>query len=498
MAKKQSHIILTGNNLTLPTLELIADGIPLSLSPALKQTIDKSAKIVRAASQASLPIYGVNTGFGFLANKQISLEQLEQLQKNLIQSHAAGFGPPLSIEETRLAMVLRLNVLIKGCTGVRYEVCQALFSLIKAGIYPIIPEFGSVGASGDLAPLAHLALPLLGLGWTIYKGRKMPAKEALKEAGLTPIKLGPKEGLSLINGTQVMLAVGGLAMARAVSLLDKADKITALTYEALVGHTDALNPFIHKIRPHPGQAYSAAFILKELKGSYLFTPSAQRHRIQDPYSLRCAPQVHGASRDAINYASGVINTELNSVTDNPVVNVKENKILSGGNFHGQPLALSFDLSCMSISELCNISERRLEQLLNPTLSGLPAFLVSQEGLNSGYMAAQYLSASLVNNIKLLSNPACTDSIPGNAGIEDHVSMGMTSARKLKKVVLQANTVLAIELLAAAQAVDLRNAFPLGKGTEKTYRALRKKVPFLAKDRIVSEDIAKAVEVIDLL
>lgn len=494
---KKSPIIIDGSSLTLEQLLLVAQEAPLSMPQSVQERVLESAALVHKVAAAAKPTYGVNTGFGYFANTHISEKELDTLQLNLLKSHAAGYGTPLSLEETRLAMVLRLNVLAKGFTGVSFELCEALMRLITEEIYPVIPEMGSVGASGDLAPLAHLALPLVGLGDVHYKGKIIPAKDALKKAGLKPFKLGIKEGLGLINGTQIMLAVGGLALAKAHMFMNTVEKVTALTFEGFVGNVAALSPLIQQVRPHPGQISSAALILKELEGSYLFSSKAHR-RIQDPYSLRCSPQVHGASLDALNYAAGVVDIELNSVTDNPIVFTEANKILSGGNFHGQPLAFAFDIAAMAVSEVCNISERRLEQMLNPALSGLSAFLSPVEGLHSGYMAAQYLSASMVNQGKLLANPACTDSIPGNVGVEDHVSMGMTSARKLRQIVENAKVVLAVELLAAAQAIDLRQVAPLGRGTQKTYNALRKKVPFLDKDRIIAEDIRKAVEVIESL
>ena len=460
--------------------------------------MDDSRKLVKQIAHQADPVYGINTGFGFFAKKRISKSQLQTLQINLLKSHASGYGTPLSLPETRLAMALRLNVLVKGYTGVRFELCQALLNLILAEIYPVIPEFGSVGASGDLVPLAHLALPLTGNGFVFYKDKIMPASEALKAAQLKPIKLVEKEGLSLINGTQIMLAVGGLALAKARSYLLKADRIAAMTYEGFNASADALNPQIHEIRKQPGQIISARNILHELQGSYLLNPHNKRSRVQDPYSIRCAPQIHGPSRDSIEFSCSLVENELNAVTDNPLVFSEQHKILSGGNFHGQPLAFAFDIACMALSEIANVSERRLELLLNPHLSELPAFLTPKEGINSGYMAAQYLCGSLVNDNKILANPACTDSIPGNVGIEDHVSMGMTSARKLKKIVQNTKAVLATELVAAAQAIDLRKATPLGQGTKKSYNAIREVVPKLTSDRMISEDINKAVDVFERL
>lgn len=439
------------------------------------------------------PVYGVNTGFGFFANRSIEKKLLRQLQMNLLKSHAAGHGDPLTIPETRLAMALRLNVLIKGYTGVRYALCETLLAHLHAGVYPVIPEYGSVGASGDLAPLAHLALPLTGHGEVFYQGHRMPAAEALRSAGLQPIELAEKEGLGLVNGTQIMLCVGGLSLSEAIDAVEKADQITALTYEALEASLDPLNPLIHSVRNQAGQIRSAETILSHLKGSSLFDSKRVPHRLQDPYSIRCAPQIHGPTRDALQYTLAVVERELNAATDNPLAFPDEDIILSGGNFHGQALAIAFDLAAMAMAELGNVSERRLELLLNPQMSHLPAFLTPNEGIQSGYMAVQYLSASLVNENKVLASPACTDSIPGNVGIEDHVSMGMTSARKLKRIVKNTSTILAIEMLAAAQAIDLGPKRKLGRGTAKMYRLLRSFVPMLTEDRVVAEDVKKALE-----
>lgn len=483
-------ILLNAQKLNLEMVKAISNGAKIEIEERALKKIEESRLFVEKLAKGKDPIYGINTGFGFLANKKIGIEKLEKLQENLVKSHASGYGAALTIPETRLAMVLRLNVLVQGYSGVRVLLCETLRDLINKEIYPIIPEYGSVGASGDLAPLAHLALALIGEGDVCYKGKIIPARKALSAAKIKPIQLAAKEGLCLINGTQIMLAVGGLALVEAKKLLDWSDKITALTFEGFKGSLDALDPLIHAIRGHTGQMESARNILSELEGS-----KQKSKRVQDPYSLRCAPQIHGASRDTVRYACNVIETELNSVTDNPLVFVSEQKILSGGNFHGQYLAMAFDIAAIAISELANVSERRLEQLLNPYLSGLPAFLAPDEGVNCGYMAAQYLSASLVNENKLLANPSCTDSIPGNVGIEDHVSMGMTSARKLKQIVHNTQVVLTIEMVAAAQAIDLRKIKHLGKGTKKTYKALRSKVPPLKNDRIISEDIQKAIQLI---
>lgn len=483
-------VALNGNNLSLSSLSALISGAPVSIASSAKKKITQAQKIVAEVAAGNTPAYGINTGFGFFSRKKISHSELEALQVNLLKSHASGYGKPLSETETRVAMTLRLNVLLKGYTGVRYAVCESLLNLIKANIFPVIPEYGSVGASGDLAPLAHLALPLIGLGKVCYKGKVMEAAKALRLAKLKPLVLEEKEGLSLINGTQVMLAVGGLALCEALQLMKLSNRICALTYEGMRGRLDALDPRIHEARGQIGQKKTAALILKELKG-YKGKPL----QIQDPYSMRCAPQVHGASMDALDYASQIIERELNAATDNPLVFADDGAIISGGNFHGQPLAMAFDFAAIAVAELANISERRLELMLNPHMSGLNAFLTPFEGTHSGYMAAQYLSASLVNENKILASPACVDSIPGNVGVEDHVSMGMTSARKLRQIVQNCRVVLAIELLAAAQALDLRKVKPQGHGTTKTYKALRKKVKMLIKDRIIADDVAAAVAVL---
>lgn len=481
---------ITGDNLTLDLLHSLANGSAISISRSVRKKIDQAQKLVAELAVSDKPTYGINTGFGFFARKKISHEELEVLQVNLLKSHASGYGKPLSVAETRAAMILRLNVLIKGHTGVRYAVCEALLNLIDADIYPIVPEYGSVGASGDLAPLSHLALPIIGLGRVLYKGKEMDAAAALKKAGLKPLQLEEKEGLGLINGTQVMLAVGGLALYQAKELLNQANRICALTYEGMCGRKDALDPRIHELRRQVGQKKAAADMLKELKGY-----SGPYRNVQDPYSMRCAPQVHGTSWDALDYAHQIIEREMNAATDNPLVFADDDTILSGGNFHGQPLAMAFDFAAIAVAELGNISERRLELLMNPHMSGLPAFLTPFEGTHSGYMAGQYLSASMVNENKILASPACVDSIPGNVGVEDHVSMGMTAARKLRQIVENCRVVLALELLAAAQALDIRKVKPQGSGTGELYKALRKKVKTLIKDRIIAEDVASAVEVL---
>ncbi len=500
MAKTSPNefITLDGESLTLDLAEKIAQGHPIQLAKSVQAQMKKSRELVEKLAKGEKPIYGVNTGFGFLANTCIDPSELLKLQQNIITSHAAGYGKPLSIAETRLSMALRINVLIKGYTGVRYELCEALLNLIKADIYPIIPEYGSVGASGDLIPLAHLALPLLGLGNVQTKSGIVTAKKAMEESGLKPIVLVEKEGLSLINGTQIMVAVGGLALATSKRILLLADQIAALSFEGLLGHTAALHPELHRLRGQVGQIESAANLRKQLEGSSQYDKDAQHIHIQDPYSLRCIPQIHGPSRDSIAHALRIIEIELNSLTDNPLVFAEEEQIVSGGNFHGQALAIAFDIAAMAMAEIGNVSERRLDLLLNPRMNNLTAFLSPNPGVNSGYMTLQYLSASLVNENKLLANPSCTDSIPGNANIEDFVSMGMTSARKFRKIVENVKVILTAEFIAAAQAIDLRKPKRLGKGTSATYKAIRKKLPMLMEDRIVHEDVCAGLEVFEVL
>ena len=488
-------IELNGEGLTLEKACQIANGTKVTLSAATENSIRESRELVKEVAARDLPVYSINTGFGFLANTQIENGQLKELQTNIIRSHACGYGEPLPEEVARLALALRLNVFAKALTGVRFELCQQILKLLRARIHPVIPRYGSVGASGDLIPLAHLSLPIIGEGEVYYKGDLTQTSEALAAEGIEPYELREKEGLSLINGTQIMLSVGGLALAEALALLRIATKVAALSYEGMEGIVDALDERIHKARCQVGQAEVAEILRTELEGSYLHEKIFSHKRVQDPYSLRCVPQIHGPSRDALRYAKTIIERELNAGTDNPLVFSEDHAVISAGNFHGQALALAFDFAAIACSELANVSERRLELLLNPHFSNLKAFLTPDPGLCSGYMTAQYLSASLVNENKILANPACTDSIPGNVGVEDHVSMGMTSARKLTAIVENLKTILSAELVAAAQAVDLRGVTKLGKGTRKLHSALREKVPVLEADRVIAKDIQEARTVV---
>jgi histidine ammonia-lyase len=384
-------------------------------------------------------------------------------------------------------MLLRAQVLSEGYSGVRTEVADLLLAMLNRGVHPVIPEKGSVGASGDLAPLAHLCLGMIGEGDVEYEGRVMPAGQALQAAGLKPVVLEAKEGLSLVNGTQAMAALGSLSLLTAERSCRGADVAGSMTLEGLAGLASAFDPRVQQVRPHPGQQLCAENIRKLTKGSAMLS-KAPAKKTQDCYSLRCMPQVHGATRDALAYARAVFEREINSATDNPLVFASEDEIISGGNFHGQPLALALDFVAIAVAELANISERRIEQLVNPTLSGLPPFLVPESGIHSGYMIAQVTAASLVNENKVLATPASVDSIPGSASREDHVSMGMTSARKLREIVANTRVVLAVEMLCAAQAMDFRAPATAGAGTAAAHTVLRSVIPHLDADRYVAKDL----------
>jgi histidine ammonia-lyase len=482
------EIVITGRNLDLEdVVDVAARNATVRLSEFAKTKIMKAYGTVRQKIEERAPVYGVTTGFGKLASVAIDREQSRQLQKNLIMSHACGVGKPFPTEVVRAIMLLRVNTLANGHSGVNPAVAETLISMLNEGVHPVIPEKGSLGASGDLANLAHVALVMIGMGEAFYRGEKMEGAAAMKRAGIPTVELEGKDGLGLINGTQVMTALGALYLYEAEKLMKTANIAAALTMEALHGRTDAMDPRIHKVRPHAGQSACAKEMLDLLRGSGCVNQTAQ---VQDAYSLRCVPQVHGASMDAISYVKNVIETEMNSVTDNPIVFPDEGEIISGGNFHGQPLALALDFLAIALSELADISERRIERLVNPQLSGLPAFLAKESGINSGYMIAQYTAASLVSENKILASPASVDSIPSSANQEDHVSMGSISARKLGGIIENLRHVLAIELLCAAQAVDLQGSCALGKGTGAAYREVRGVVPPMESDRVIYPDIEK--------
>jgi len=493
-------VIIDGHSLTLDRLALVArSGARADLDPEAERRMATSRAVVDSCVEQELVRYGITTGFGKFCDVVISRDENDLLQKNLIMSHACGQGEPFPVEVVRAMALLRANALAVGNSGIRPSTVKALVAMLNAGVAPVVPEKGSLGSSGDLAPLSHLILVLLGMGEAFYKGRRMSGGEALAQAGLKPVALSAKEGLALINGTQAMTAVGALASFDAQRLVRLADLAAALTHQSLRGITDAYDPRIHELRGQPGQIECAANLRALLEGSRFATRQGEE-RVQDAYALRCVPQVHGASRDAIAYVTGVVGRELNAVTDNPIIfaggSAESSEIISGGNFHGQPVALAMDFLGIACSELANIAERRVERLVNPALSnGLPAFLTRSGGLNSGFMIAQYAAAALVSENKVLAHPASVDSIPSSANQEDHVSMGTIAARKARSIIENARGVIAIELLSACQALDLRAELMGGRAedllsppTLAAYRLIRSAVPGLGPDRVMYPDI----------
>ena len=487
---------------TLETIDAVARrGARVALAPEARTRIDRARAVVdriRQRGDAAPAVYGVNTGFGFLADVRISAAQVRELQRNLIRSHAGGVGEPLPDAVVRGMLLLRAEVLACGHSGVRGEIAELLLEMLNRGVHPIVPRKGSVGASGDLAPLAHLALVVMGEGEArLADGRRLPGADALRAVGLQPIELEAKEGISLVNGTQCMTSIGALALLDAESASRLADVIGALSLEALKGTPRAFDPRIHAARPHAGQARSARNLCRLLAGSAIVESHHGCGKVQDPYSLRCMPQVHGASRDALAYARDVLEIEARSATDNPLVFADEDELVSGGNFHGQPVALALDFAGIAAAELANISERRIEQLVNPHLSsGLPPFLAPDSGLHSGFMIAQVTAAALVSENKILAHPASVDSIPSSAGREDHVSMGVHAADKLRTIVDNVRYVLAIELLCAAQGVDLRAPHQPNRALQAVHAALRAKVTRMDADRELHRDIVAARALLD--
>jgi histidine ammonia-lyase len=480
-------IEIGGEPLGLREVFKVAGGTRVSLAKGVQARVEAARQVVETRMAYDEPVYGVTTGFGALAEVKIAPEQIAQLQRNLILSHAAGVGNNLSRRETRAMMLLRAQTLAAGHSGTRLLILNRIIDMLNYGIHPYIPEKGSVGASGDLAPLAHLALGIIGEGKVEYEGETHTAREALSKTKLEAITLEAKEGLALVNGTQAMTAVGGLVIFEALRLCRLADIAGSMTLEGLYGLTAPFDARIHRARPHQGQIECAENIRKITQEASIWS-EPNDSKVQDPYSLRCIPQVHGATRDAFRHIEGVFQCEINSATDNPLVFADEDVILSGGNFHGQPLALTLDYAAIALAEIGNISERRVEQLVNPALSGLPPFLVPESGIHSGYMIAQVTAAALVNENKVYATPASIDSIPGSASREDHVSMGMTSARKLREISKNVQAILAVEILCAAQAIDLRSPKRLGRGTQAAYEKVREVVPFLEVDRVVAVDI----------
>ena len=495
-------VIINGRDLTVEEVIRVCRGYEkVEIAPEAKEAVIKARNYIEKKLEEGAVIYGLTTGFGKFANVVISREEAEQLQKNLIISHTCAMGEPYETKYVRAAMLLRCNALSRGNSGIRLETVQTMIDMLNAGIHPVIPEKGSLGASGDLAPLSHIALALIGLGEVEYKGETVPAAEAMAKEEITPVVLAAKEGLALNNGTQMMTAVGVNVLWDAMHLMKTADIATAMTAEALHGITKAYDHKVHDLRGHQGQKDTAENLRTMLAGSKNAF-EVQPSKVQDPYSLRCIPQIHGASRDAIQYVYEAVSRELNAVTDNPIVFPDEDEVISGGNFHGQPMALAFDFLKMAISEFADVSERRAERLINPQLSeGLPAFLTKYGGVCSGFMIAQYAAASMVSENKIYAHPACVDSIPSSGNQEDHVSMGTTSARTAAMVLDNAQKVIGIELAAAAQGIWLRQEIGesdisnLAPATKAAYDYIRTVSEPVDDDILMHDELKKFDEMV---
>jgi histidine ammonia-lyase len=489
---------LSGQRLSLCEIAGVArENEPVRLAPSARPQVDRSREVIEKIVASGAVVYGINTGFGKLADIHIPGTELRELQINLVRSHACGVGRPLSEPEVRAMLLLRANVLTLGFSGIRWDVIVMLTEMLNRGVHPVVPEKGSVGASGDLAPLGHLALTLVGEGEAFFQAQRMNSAEALARAQLQPVELEAKEGLALLNGTQAMHAVGGLALFRAKRISRIADLIGAMSLEALKGTPSAFDERIQHARPHAGQRAVAQHLRLLLDESEIRRSHIRDDpRIQDAYSLRCMPQVHGAVRDALAHCESVLEIESGSATDNPLVFIDNGDVLSGGNFHGAPLALALDYAAIAVTHLLNMSERRIDRLINPDLNeGLPAFLVTKAGKESGFMIPHVVAVALLNEVKVLAHPASTDNLPTSAGKEDHVAMGMTSALKLRTVIDNAEDLLAIELLAAAQALEFRRPLKAGLGVEMAHAKLRSLVPPLDSDRPMSGDIQRVAEAI---
>jgi histidine ammonia-lyase len=488
---------LKGEQISLVELAAVAvGGETVDISSVVRPRVLASRKIIEEIVAREEVVYGVNTGFGKLSDVRIPQGDLRALQLNLVRSHACGIGDPLSIPEVRAMMLLRANVLALGFSGIRFEIVEMLCQMLNRGVHPIVPEKGSVGASGDLAPLAHLALSLIGEGEAFSEGERMASSDALRRMKLEPAQLEAKEGLALLNGTQAMHAVGGLAILRAKRLSRLADVSGAISLEALTGTPAAFDPRLHEARPHPGQKAVAKHLLSIMDGSEIReSHRADDPRVQDAYSLRCMPQVHGAVRGALDHCENILLIESASATDNPMV-FENGDVISGGNFHGAPLALAFDYAALASVDLMSISERRIDRLVNPDKNeGLPAFLARKPGLESGFMIPHVAAAALLNEARVLAHPASVDNVTTSGGKEDHVSMGMTAALKLRSIVDLAENLLAIELLAGAEALEHRRPLKAGAGVEHAFAAVRKIAPSLTQDRSLSGDIAHVAEAI---
>ena len=488
-------LLLNGDPLTLSQLDAVAAAtLEVALASSSYARMLASRAVVDRAAAGDAAAYGINTGFGKLAEVRVAPDEVAALQQNLVRSHCCGVGEPLSEPEVRGMLLLRANVLAKGCSGVRTEVVELLVAMLRHRVHPVVPSRGSVGASGDLAPLAHLALALIGEGEVFVHGQRMPAAQALHAAGLTPLQLQAKEGLALLNGTQAMASVGGLSMARAQRVVRLFDLAGAMSLESLKGTPAAFDARIHEARPHAGQIAAAAHLRALMDQSEIRESHRTNDpRVQDAYCLRCMPQVHGAVRGALDHATSVIEVEMGSATDNPLVFLSDaavgGDILSGGNFHGAPLALALDYAAIAVADLLSISERRIDRLINPDINeGLPPFLSDRPGISSGFMISHVTAAALLNESKVLAHPASVDSVPTSGGKEDHVSMGMTSALKLRRIVENAEMVLAIELMTAAQALEFRLPLKAALRVEAARARVREHVAPLREDRVLSGDI----------
>jgi len=482
---------VNGQRLSLAEVSAVARGAErVSLAEAARARIEASRRVIEQIIAENRTVYGVNTGFGKLSDVRIDPSQIRALQLNLVRSHSCGLGDPLSIEEARAMLLLRANVLALGYSGCRPIVVETLIEMLNQRVTPVIPEKGSVGASGDLAPLAHLALTAIGEGEAFLENQRMPSADALTRAGIAPLQLEAKEGIALLNGTQAMAAVGGLALFRAERVARLADVAGAMSLEALKGTPVAFDERIHSARPHAGQTAVAEHLRELLQDSQIRESHLEGDpRVQDAYSLRCMPQVHGAVRDALSHTRRIVEIETGSATDNPLVFVGSGEVLSGGNFHGAPLALAFDYSAMAVTDLMSITERRIDRLVNPDANeDLPPFLTSDPGPASGFMMLQIVAASLLNEAKILAHPASIDNVPTDGGKEDHVSMGMTGAVKLRSIVGLAETIVAIELIAAAEGLEYRKPLRPGVGVARAYDLVRGYVAQLAADRAMSKDI----------
>ncbi len=499
-------VYIDGENLSIEDVVAVArDHVEVEIPQKVKHKVERCRQILEDLIKEKKVVYGVTTGFGALGSIIISPEHIKELQTNLIRSHSAGVGKALDKDVTRALMLLRANTLAKGNSGIRLETLETLVQMINKEVHPVIPEKGSVGASGDLAPLSHMTLVIIGEGEAEYKGEKIGGKEAMRKAGIPPVELDSKEGIALNNGTQMMTAIAVLTLHDAERLIKTAEIAASLSLEALSGISDAFDERIHQARPHPGQITSAQNIKSLISGSKIIKSSSEvitnneGRPPQDPYSLRCTPQVIGAARDALSYVRRIIETEINAATDNPLIFIEEKACLSGGNFHGQPISVAMDMLSIILTIIGNMSERRIARLIDENLNqGLPAFLIPKEackGIHSGFMTAQYTAAALTSENKTLAHPASVDSIPTSANFEDFVSMGPIAARKAIEILRNVEHIVAIELLCAVQGVDFRGPDKLGKGTKAAYSLIRKKVPMLREDRVLTKDIETVVELI---